>query len=71
MSEFKREIDARVREAFDTLTRARAESDDFLTDIQLSELQSLYRLAVDHGLDVAFPPTALIDLRESVQTAFV
>lgn len=59
MSEFCNEIDLRVREAYESLTQAQAEHDDFLADLRIGELRVLSDLAEQNGHHIAVPPEVL------------
>ena len=50
MTEFHNEIQRRAREARSSLAEARATGDDYLAGIRLGEIQSLARIAAEHGL---------------------
>lgn len=64
-------MDARVRDAYVSLNEARAESDDYLVEIRLGEIETLRRLAAENGLVLDTSPPALLDLRDptAVQSA--
>ena len=42
----------RIRTAESDLTRARETGDDFLVEVEQSELEDLHRLAAEHGVEV-------------------
>ncbi|WP_299539937.1 hypothetical protein [uncultured Streptomyces sp.] len=42
----------RIRTTESDLTRARETGDDFLADVEQSELEDLLRLAAEHGVDI-------------------
>ena len=50
MTEFHNEIRRRAHEAQTSLADARATGDDYLAGIRLGEIQSLARIAAEHGL---------------------
>jgi hypothetical protein len=50
VTEFHNEIQRRAREARSSLAEARATGDDYLAGIRLGEIQSLARIAAEHGL---------------------
>ena len=50
MTEFHNEIRRRAEEAQKSLAEARAGGDDYLAGVRLGEIQSLARIAADHGL---------------------
>ena len=50
MTEFHNEITRRAVEAQGSLAEAWATGDDYLAGIRLGEIQSLARLAAEHGL---------------------
>lgn len=52
MSEMAKNLLHRITEATDSLQAAAQDGDDYLTDIRVSELQELQRLAQDHGIPV-------------------
>jgi hypothetical protein len=52
MSEFHREINNRIAETREHLRRAREEDEHYLAEVRLGELESLVRLATDHGVAV-------------------
>ncbi|MBY8887128.1 hypothetical protein K7472_20080 [Streptomyces sp. PTM05] len=43
----------RIRNAESDLSRARETGDDFLAEVEQSELDDLRRLAAEHGVEVA------------------
>jgi hypothetical protein len=53
MSEFHSEIRDRMAAARRSLAEARDDSDDYLVQVRLGELESLERLASDHGAESA------------------
>jgi hypothetical protein len=50
VTEFHNEISRRAQEAQKSLADARATGDDYLAGVRLGEIQSLARIAADHGL---------------------
>lgn len=50
MTEFHNEIRRRTADAQKSLVEARAAGDDYLAEIRLGEIQSLARIAADHGV---------------------
>ncbi|MDQ0987543.1 hypothetical protein [Streptomyces sp. V2I9] len=42
----------RIKTTESDLTRAREDGDDFLADVEQSELDDLHRLAAEHGVNV-------------------
>jgi hypothetical protein len=50
MNEFAHEMTARVDEASTSLAEAHLAGDDYLVEVRLGELESLARVAQDHGL---------------------
>ncbi len=52
MSEFAQEMSGRVSRAIASLHEARSTGDEYLATVRLGELESLSRLAQDHGLDL-------------------
>lgn len=50
MSEFQREIQARMESATLSLAEARLEGDEYLAQVRLGELESLERLACEHAV---------------------
>lgn len=52
MSEMAKNLLHRVTEATDSLHAAAEAGDDYLTDIRVTELEELKRLAHDHGIPV-------------------
>ncbi len=52
MSEFAHEMSGRVSRTIASLHEARSAGDDYLVSVRLGELESLSRLAQDHGLDL-------------------
>ncbi|MFD8260708.1 hypothetical protein [Streptomyces griseoluteus] len=46
----------RIKATESDLTRARDEGDDFLADVEQSELDDLRRLAAEHGVEVGVTP---------------
>ena len=50
MTEFHTEIQRRALEARQSLAEARAAGDDYLAGIRLGEMQSLARIAAEHGV---------------------
>ena len=49
MSEFLQEIETRLQTARQSLEQARLEEDDYLIQVRLGEIESLERLAAEHG----------------------
>ena len=49
MSEFQQEIQIRLESATQSLHEAELEGDDYLAQIRLGEIESLTRLAAEHG----------------------
>jgi len=52
VTQFDATISNRILDARQALDEARADGDDYLADIRLSELESLVRVAADHGIQV-------------------
>jgi hypothetical protein len=52
MDAFTAGILQRIETTQSDLTRARETGDDFLVDVELSELEDLRRLAAEHGVEV-------------------
>ncbi|MBY8878714.1 hypothetical protein [Actinacidiphila acidipaludis] len=52
MDAFTTGILQRINATESDLRRARETGDDFLADVELSELEDLRRLAAEHGVDV-------------------
>lgn len=52
MSEFANEVGERVQQARQSLAEAEAAGDDYLIAVRVGELESLGRLAADHGLEI-------------------
>ncbi len=52
MSEFTTELTGRAEEAIASLREAAAGGDDYLVEVRVGELQSLARLADDHGVEL-------------------
>lgn len=52
MDAFTAGILQRIETTQSDLTRARETGDDFLADVELSELEDLRRLAAEHGVEV-------------------
>ncbi len=50
MSDFRSEIGRRIAQTRAQLADATAHGDDHLVDVSLGELESLARIAADHGL---------------------
>ncbi|TDD61492.1 hypothetical protein E1263_07265 [Kribbella antibiotica] len=50
--EFAVDLRRRVREARQALAEARAEDDLYAADVRLGELDSMLRLAMEHGVEV-------------------
>ncbi|MFE9249554.1 hypothetical protein [Streptomyces sp. NPDC007088] len=55
----------RIKSTESDLTRARESGDDFLVDVEESELDDLRRLAAEHGVEVS----AVAGARQTVQHA--
>ncbi|MEU0810341.1 hypothetical protein [Streptomyces sp. NPDC005970] len=53
MDAFTAGILQRIETTKSDLTRARETGDDFLADVELSELEDLRRLAAEHGVEVS------------------
>jgi hypothetical protein len=53
VSQFRREISNRISETQADLTRAGEVGDEYLVGIRLGELESLARVAAEHGLEIA------------------
>lgn len=49
LSEFQQEIETRMETARRSLDEARTDGDDYLTQVRLGEIESLERLAAEHG----------------------
>jgi hypothetical protein len=49
MSEFQQEIQIRLDTATRSLEEAQRDGDDYLAQIRLGEIESLHRLAEEHG----------------------
>jgi hypothetical protein len=49
LSEFQNEIETRIETARQSLEQARLEGDDYLIQVRLGEIESLERLAAEHG----------------------
>ncbi|MEU2564987.1 hypothetical protein ABZ626_37530 [Streptomyces longispororuber] len=45
----------RIKATESDLAQARRTGDDFLAEVELSELEDLHRLAAEHGVEVAVP----------------
>ena len=63
MSDFRTEISRRIARARAELADAQARGDDHLVDVTLGDLETLARIAVDHGVPPRgsrsrSPPTA-------------
>jgi hypothetical protein len=56
MDAFTAGILQRIRSTESDLQRARESGDDFLADVELSELEDLHRLAAEHGVEVSASP---------------
>lgn len=59
MTGFHHEIHARIAAAQENLRQAAESDDPFLVDVHVGELETLARLAADHGVTVAGLPEAL------------
>ena len=57
MTEFHKEITIRIAETREHLRRAREDDEHYLAEVRLGELESLVRLATDHGVSTD-PPDA-------------
>jgi hypothetical protein len=66
MTEFRSEIRERIAQTRRDLADAREAGDDYLVDIRLGELDSLARVAAEHGVEVpgVEESTLIVDLRE-------
>ena len=53
MSQFRHELSNRISETQDNLARAREDGDEYLVGVRLGELESLARVAAEHGVQVA------------------
>lgn len=53
MSQFHHELSSRIAETQDGLSRAREVGDEYLVGVRLGELESLARVAAEHGVEVA------------------
>jgi hypothetical protein len=51
LSEFQQEIETRMETARQSLQQARVEGDDYLIQVRLGEIESLERLATEHGYE--------------------
>lgn len=49
MSEFQQEIQIRLESASQSLAEAQRDGDDYLAQVRLGEIESLQRLAHEHG----------------------
>jgi hypothetical protein len=58
---FRNEINLRIDQTRRYLAQARQAGDDFLVDVRLGELESLSRLASDHGIVIADPEDSLAE----------
>ncbi len=52
MIQFRAEIRDRIREAMTALEQATVQDDEYLVTVHTGELESLVRLAHDHGLQI-------------------
>ena len=52
MTEFLSEIRRRIAQTREDLAAAHSDADDYLVGVRLGELESLARLAADHGIEV-------------------
>jgi hypothetical protein len=52
MNEFETEVSGRVEQARRSLAEAEATGDVYLVGVRVGELESLSRLATDHGVEV-------------------
>lgn len=52
MRQFDATISNRILEARQAIEEARTDGDDYLADIRVGELESLVRVAADHGIRV-------------------
>lgn len=50
--EFATDLRRRVLEAKEALAQARADDDPYAADVRLGELDSMLRLAMEHGIEV-------------------
>lgn len=53
MSQFQHEICRRISETQDSLALAHAAADEYLVGVRLGELESLARVATEHGLKIS------------------
>ncbi len=60
MNEFANEMTERVAQASTSLAEAQRTGDDYLVEVRLGELESLARVAQDHGLEL---PTVIETLQ--------
>lgn len=52
MNEFATEISERIAQARQSLAEAETTGDEYLAGVRVGELESLARLAADHGVEV-------------------
>jgi len=57
VTDFHRELRTRVAEARTAYHEAAADDDPYSIDVRRGELESLVRIATDHGVDVGEPAT--------------
>jgi hypothetical protein len=53
VSQFHHELNSRIAETQDDLARASDAGDEYLVGVRLGELESLARVAAEHGVEVA------------------
>jgi hypothetical protein len=53
VSQFQHEISSRISETQDNLALAHTAGDEYLVGVRLGELESLARVATEHGLKIA------------------
>jgi len=58
---FQQQINHRIASVRESLRQAAAGDDDYLVSVHVGELQSLARLAADHGVDVHGIPETLAE----------
>jgi hypothetical protein len=63
-SEFAGDLRRRVREARQALEAAKSAGDFYAVDVRTGELESLLRLAMEHGVDVDADADADVDADE-------
>ena len=52
MFEFRHELSSRIAETQDSLAQARDAGDEYLVGVRLGELESLARVAAEHGVQL-------------------